>query len=484
MRKILYVAAEAVPFVKTGGLADVAGSLPIALAAEGADVRVVLPEYKEIKEKYGTELEHIYHGELELAWRHKYIGIDRLQQNGVTWYFIDNNDYFFRDYLYGYSDDAERFAYFCRAVLELLPEIDFWPDIIHTNDWHCALINMLLRVSNYSDKRYGAIRTVLTVHNMRYQGLFGREIVEDVLGISGSFFDNGDLEFYGAVNFLKGGLNYADYITTVSRTYAEEIKQSYFGEGLDGLIRERQDVLTGIVNGIDYSLYNPEIDKAITKKYSVDSFSAKKDNLSSLQKELGLPIERTIPMVALVSRLTEQKGIDLIVRIMEELLQQEKMQFVVVGSGEKEYEHWFQELEMHFPDNVSVNIGFSHELAQRVYASASMLLMPSRYEPCGISQLIAMRYGTIPIVRDTGGLSDTVQPFDEATLKGTGFVFKNYNAHELMFAVKKALACFHFEEGRIWNNIVKNAMSSDSGWNKPVAEYIDLYERIIKSFSK
>lgn len=479
MRKVLYVAAEAVPFVKTGGLADVAGSLPVELAAKGVDVRVVLPEYKDIKEKYSAELEHVFHGELELAWRHKYFGIDRLCKDGVTWYFIDNDDYFSRDDLYGYWDDAERFAYFCRAVLLMLPEIDFWPDIIHTNDWHSALINMLLRVSYHNDERYARIKTIFTIHNLKYQGIFGREIVEDVLALDNWFFNKGDLEFNGAVNYMKGGLVYADYITTVSRTYAWEIQYSYYGEGLEGLLKERQNSLFGIVNGIDYSMYDPQTNADIVKNYSVETFENKRDNRVALQRELGLPEDRTVPMVALVSRLTEQKGIDLIVRIIDELLLHEEMQFVMLGNGDKEYEDWFRELAWRFPTKVSANIGFSNALAQRVYASASMLLMPSRYEPCGISQLIAMHYGTIPIVRETGGLSDTVQSYDKYTEKGTGFVFPNYNAHELMFAIKKALACFRRDDGFVWKNIVRNAMQADFSWNKSAEEYIKLYERLI-----
>lgn len=480
MRKILYAAAEAVPFVKTGGLADVAGSLPKVLREQGADIRVVLPEYKEIKEKYAGQLQPLYHGELELAWRHKYFGIDMLVLDGVTYYFVDNDDYFRRDSLYGYDDDAERFAFFCRAVLAMLPVVDFWPDIIHTNDWHTALVSMLLRVSHHSDERYARIRTVFTIHNLKYQGIFGREIVEDVLALDEWFFYNGDLEFNGAVNYMKGGISYADCITTVSRTYAWEIQYSYYGEGLEGLLRQRQDALFGIVNGIDYSVYDPLTDSNLVRNYSVDSFEVKRDNRVALQKQLGLPEDRTMPVVALVTRLTEQKGIDLIVRIMDELLLHEEMQFVMVGTGDKEYEDWFKALAWRFPTKVSANIGFSNELAQRVYASATMLLMPSRYEPCGLSQLIAMRYGTIPVVRETGGLADTVQSYDKNTEEGTGFSFADYNAHELMYTIKKALACFRRDDGFVWQNIIKNAMQADFSWKKSAAEYMKLYNRLVK----
>ena len=475
--KVLYVAAEAVPFAKTGGLADVAGSLPKALKADGMDVRVIMPKYGKIPEEYREKMEHIYDGTIPVYWRNKFVGIDELEYNGVTFYFVDNEEYFNREGFYGYDDDAERFSFFSRAVLNLLPAIDFWPDVIHANDWHTGLVSVLLKLEHAGDERYEKIRTVYTIHNLKYQGVFPKDVMGDTLGLDWKYFNNGDLEFYDAVNFMKGGLIYSDYITTVSRTYAKEIQFEYFGEKLDGLLRQRKDSLFGIVNGIDYDVYNPRTDTNLTETYDVDTLDRKLDNKVALQRQLGLPEGRNIPMVALVSRLVPPKGLDLIVRIMDELLQHEDMQLVVLGTGDKIYEDWFKGLAWRFPKKVSANIRFSNELAQRIYASSEIFLMPSNYEPCGIGQLIALRYGTIPVVRETGGLKDTVQQYDKYTNEGNGFVFPNYNAHELMYAVKKALAMR--KNLQIWQKIIQNAMNADYSWKESAREYKELYEKLI-----
>ncbi len=475
--KVLYVAAEAVPFAKTGGLADVAGSLPKALKADGMDVRVIMPKYGKIPEEYREKMEHIYDGTIPVSWRNKFVGIDELEYNGVTFYFVDNEEYFNREGFYGYDDDAERFSFFSRAVLNLLPAIDFWPDVIHANDWHTGLVSVLLKLEHAGDERYEKIRTVYTIHNLKYQGVFPKDVMGDTLGLDWKYFNNGDLEFYDAVNFMKGGLIYSDYITTVSRTYAKEIQFEYFGEKLDGLLRQRKDSLFGIVNGIDYDVYNPRTDTNLTETYDVDTLDRKLDNKVALQRQLGLPEGRNIPMVALVSRLVPPKGLDLIVRIMDELLQHEDMQLVVLGTGDKIYEDWFKGLAWRFPKKVSANIRFSNELAQRIYASSEIFLMPSNYEPCGIGQLIALRYGTIPVVRETGGLKDTVQQYDKYTNEGNGFVFPNYNAHELMYAVKKALAMR--KNLQIWQKIIQNAMNADYSWKESAREYKELYEKLI-----
>ena len=475
--KVLYVAAEAVPFAKTGGLADVAGSLPKALKADGMDVRVIMPKYGKIPEEYREKMEHIYDGTIPVYWRNKFVGIDELEYNGVTFYFVDNEEYFNREGFYGYDDDAERLSFFSRAVLNLLPAIDFWPDVIHANDWHTGLVSVLLKLEHAGDERYEKIRTVYTIHNLKYQGVFPKDVMGDTLGLDWKYFNNGDLEFYDAVNFMKGGLIYSDYITTVSRTYAKEIQFEYFGEKLDGLLRQRKDSLFGIVNGIDYDVYNPRTDTNLTETYDVDTLDRKLDNKVALQRQLGLPEGRNIPMVALVSRLVPPKGLDLIVRIMDELLQHEDMQLVVLGTGDKIYEDWFKGLAWRFPKKVSANIRFSNELAQRIYASSEIFLMPSNYEPCGIGQLIALRYGTIPVVRETGGLKDTVQQYDKYTNEGNGFVFPNYNAHELMYAVKKALAMR--KNLQIWQKIIQNAMNADYSWKESAREYKELYEKLI-----
>lgn len=474
--KILYVAAEAVPFAKTGGLADVAGSLPKALKADGVDVRVIMPKFGKIPEAYRNAMEHVYDGELPVAWRKKYVGLDKYELDGVTYYFVDNEEYFNREGFYGYDDDAERFSFYSRAVLDLLPEMDFWPDVIHTNDWHAGLVNVFLKLEHMGDARYERIKTVYTIHNLKYQGVFPKDVMPDVLGLDWKYFNNGDLEFYDAVNFMKGGIIYADAITTVSKTYAKEIQYPYFGEHLDGLLRSREQDLSGIVNGIDYDVYNPRTDKYIFETYDEGSLDRKLDNKTELQKSLGLPERRKVPLIAIVSRLVEPKGMDLVVRMMDEILQHEDIQLVVLGTGEKRYEDWFKGLAWRYPKKVSVNIYFSNELAQRIYAGADIFLMPSNYEPCGIGQLIALRYGTIPVVRQTGGLKDTVQQYNKYTQEGNGFVFNNYNAHEMMYALKRALSFYGNYE--IWHKIQLNAVQSDFSWKRSAKEYEALYERL------
>lgn len=474
---VLYVASEAVPFSKTGGLADVAGSLPQALKFEDVDIRVILPKFGKIPEEFRNHMEHIYDGELNVSWRSKFIGVDKYERDGVIYYFIDNEEYFNREGFYGYDDDAERFSFFCRAVLNVIPALDFWPDIIHTNDWHAGLVNVFLKLEHQDDERYQKIRTLYTIHNLKYQGVFPKNVMEDVLGLDWKYFNNGDLEFYDAVNFMKGGLIYADFISTVSRTYAQEIQYEYYGEKLDGLLRSRKDDLYGIVNGIDYDVYNPSTDKNLFETYDVDSYDRKQDNKVALQKYLGLPSARRVPMVALVSRLVSAKGMDLIVRMMDEILQHENIQFVLLGTGDKVFEDWFKGLAWRFPTKVSVNIRFSNELAQRIYAAADIFLMPSNYEPCGIGQLIALRYGAIPVVRETGGLKDTVKQYNKYTQSGNGFVFGSYNAHEMMYALKRALSAYDNYE--IWQEIVKNAMESDYSWTESAKEYRKLYEKLL-----
>ena len=474
--KILYVAAEAVPFAKTGGLADVAGSLPKALKADGVDVRVILPKFGKIPEAYRNAMEHVYDGELPVAWRKKYVGLDKYELDGVTYYFVDNEEYFNREGFYGYDDDAERFSFFSRAVLDLLQAMDFWPDVIHTNDWHAGLVNVFLKLDHMGDARYERIKTVYTIHNLKYQGVFPKDVMPDVLGLDWKYFNNGDLEFYDAVNFMKGGIIYADAITTVSKTYAKEIQYPYFGEHLDGLLRSREQDISGIVNGIDYSVYNPRTDKYIFETYDEESLDRKLDNKIALQKSLGLPERRNVPLIAIVSRLVEPKGMDLVVRMMDEILQHEDIQLVVLGTGEKRYEDWFKGLAWRYPKKVSVNIYFSNELAQRIYAGADIFLMPSKYEPCGIGQLIALRYGTIPVVRQTGGLKDTVQQYNKYTQEGNGFVFENYNAHEMMYALKRALSFYGNYE--IWHKIQFNAVQADYSWKRSAKEYEALYERL------
>lgn len=481
--KVLYVAAEAIPFCKTGGLADVAGTLPKALKEAGVDVRVILPKFGAIPESFRSNMEHIYDGSVNVAWRNKFVGIDKYQLDGVIYYFVDNQEYFYREGFYGYDDDADRFSFFCRAVLNCLEAIDFWPDVINANDWHASLIPVLLKLEHQGDERYEKIKTILTIHNLKYQGIFPKDVMADVLGLDWQYFNNGDLEFYDAVNFMKGGIIYADFVSTVSKTYAQEIQYEYFGEHLDGLLRKRRDDLYGIVNGIDYNAFNPATDRHLFFNYDNNAdkfniFETKCANKEKLQELLGLPKGRKIPMVSMISRLVAAKGLDLVVRMMDELLQHEDFQFVLLGTGDKVYEDWFKGLAWRFPNKVSTNIRFSNELAQRIYASSDIFLMPSNYEPCGIGQLIAMRYGAVPVVRETGGLKDTVQQYDKYSKTGNGFVFSNYNAHEMMYALKRALSTYgNFE---VWSQIEYNGMNADYSWKESAREYKELYEKVMQ----
>lgn len=474
---VLFVASEAVPFIKTGGLADVMGALPKALAAEGVDVRLVIPKYSRIADTYKQNMKTLVTGKVNLAWRQLYYGVDTVTVDGVTVYFIDNEWYFKRQGLYGYGDDAERFAYFCRAVLTMLPKVGFKPDIIHCNDWHTGLLGVFLKQDFYHDPFYQDIKVIYTIHNLKYQGKFNASIMQDVIGLPQELFTNGDLECDGDVNYLKAGLVYADYITTVSPTYAKEITYPYFGEGLDGYIRDHQDKIVGILNGLDQDVYNPATDAHLVEQYTIlDGRAGKRVNKDALRRELGLPVRRGVPMFAIVSRLVEDKGMDLITYIMDELVE-DQVQLVIVGTGDTKYEEAFQQLAGRHPSKVSANILFDEGLAHRVYAAADIFLMPSRYEPCGLSQLIALRYGTIPIVRETGGLKDTVIPYDKYTNSGNGLTFPDFNAHELLFTAKKALG--YYEDSALWSNIVRKAMACDYSWKKSALAYIDLYKKTL-----
>lgn len=478
MLKVLFVASEAVPFIKTGGLADVAGSLPKELQIQGIDVRVVIPKYSNIPEKYTSKMKNIHKGIVNVAWRQQYCGVEYLEYDGIKTYFIDNEQYFKRSELYGYDDDAERFSFFCRAVLDMLPQIDFIPDVVHCNDWHTGLISVILKAEHADSEIYANIRTVYTIHNLKYQGIFGKEIMGDVLGLDWKYYNEGGLECDNCVNFMKGGIVYSDYITTVSDTYAKEIQYQYYGEGLDGLLRERWQDLRGIVNGIDYDIYNPKTDKKIFVNYEQTTIEKKAANKVKLQEQLGLPMRRDVPMLAIVARLVAAKGLDLVAHIIDELVQNEDVQLVVLGTGDKEYEDLFKTLAWHYPTKVSANITFSNDLAHRVYAASDIFLMPSQYEPCGIGQLIALHYGSIPVVRETGGLKDTVQNYNKYAKVGNGFTFPNYNAHEFLFTIKRALG--YYSDSSIWEKIVENAMNSDYSWKQSAKQYKELYHSLKK----
>lgn len=476
--QVLFVASEGVPFVKTGGLADVIGSLPKALIEKGLDARVILPKHKDIPAHFKKKMvlrKKLY---IQLGWRKLYVGIEELKYEGVQYYFIDNEHYFKRDGLYGYGDsfdEAERFAFFSRAVLESLPYLDFQPQIIHLHDWQTALLSLYLKV-NYGEKDiYKNIRTVFTIHNLKYQGIFPREILGDVLDIEEKHFNYDELEYYGRISYIKAGLVYSDYITTVSKTYADEIKHPYFGLGLDGLLRKREKDLFGILNGIDTDVYDPNTDPHIFVKYQEANW--KDQNKLLLQDMLNLPINKDIPVISLISRLVPQKGLDLIIHVLEEILYRD-IQFIVLGTGESKYEHILMDAASRHPGKMSFLLTFDEALSRKIYAASDMFLMPSQFEPCGLGQMIALRYETVPIVRETGGLKDTIQPFNEFTGEGNGFSFTNYNAHDMLFTINRAIDFYHDKNN--WSRIINNLNQEDYSWNKSAKEYINLYHRLLQ----
>lgn len=472
--KIWFVAAEAAPFIKTGGLADVIGALPKALLHDGHDVRVALPKYRDIPATYMDQMEHLGSVEVPVGWRKQYGGVEYLKWDGVPVYFIDNEYYFGREGVYGHWDDGERFAFLNRAALEVLPLIDFSPDIIHCHDWHTAMIPLLLR-EHYHEAFYNGTHTVFTIHNLLYQGIFPAEVLGDLLGLPYSYFTPEGVEYHGNVSFMKAGLVFADHVTTVSPTYAEEIKTEYYGYGLDPLLRSLGHRLTGIVNGVDTQLYDPGTDQEIASRYRGD-LQAKRANKPLLQKELGLPEAPDVPLISMVTRLVEPKGLDLVTRVLDEWLHFDEVQFVLLGTGDYAYEDWFWKAAKRHPDKLAVEIRFSDALSRRIYAGSDIFLMPSHFEPCGISQLLALRYGTIPVVRETGGLNDTVRAYNEFTGEGNGFTFHNFNAHDMLYTLRRALDFYKRPEH--WEKIVNNAWSGDYSWNTSARQYAEIYRQL------
>ncbi|MBQ9000200.1 MAG: glycogen synthase GlgA [Clostridium sp.] len=474
--KVLFAASEAHPFIKTGGLGDVMGALPKSLAKLGVDVRVVIPKYKNIKDELKQKLQFVKWFTVSVGWRNQYCGIFQYQYKGVIYYFIDNEYYFNRDGLYGYFDDGERFAFFNRAVLEFIKQIDWQPDLINCNDWQTGMVPVLLNLEYKKDEFYSKIKTVFSIHNLLFKGSFSPKVLPELFGYDYMPLVNGSVELDGSVSFLKGGLNYCDQITTVSNTYAEEIKTPQYGEGLDGFLRSKSYYLMGIVNGIDYEEFNPQDDKLIFKNFNINSIDNKVQNKLSLQRELGLPQKKDTPMIGLISRLTHQKGCDLIVNMIDRLLQRD-IQLVILGTGDYWYEETFKNLQYRYPDKVSANIKFDNTLAHKIYAATDMFLMPSLFEPCGLGQLIALRYGSIPIVRETGGLKDTISPYNQYNGVGNGFGFKNFNSNELMQIIEYALTIYN--DKNAWNNIIRQAMNSDNSWEKSAMQYKWLYEGVV-----
>ncbi len=467
---ILFAASEAVPFAASGGLADVIGSLPAAIRNKGHECRVVIPLYKSIRPELRAQMTFLTNITVDVSWRKQYCGIFTALWNGMTYYFIDNEYYFGRDGLYGFYDDCERYVFFSRAVLEMLRCIDFHPDIIHANDWQTALISVFYQVFYKYQQGYQNIKNIFTIHNIQYQGSYGREVLNEVMGIP--LYHIGILEYDGAINMMKGAIEAADKITTVSPSYAWEILDPYYAHGLDRILVNKQYKLCGILNGIDTDLYNPETDNLIAEKFSAASPSGKKACKEALLSELALQ-EGDEPVIGIVTRFVSHKGIDLIRYVFEDILNL-GYKFAILGSGEKIYEDFFSEMQWRYPDRVSVTLGFQPDLAKKIYAGADMFLMPSQSEPCGLAQMISMRYGTAPIVRETGGLRDSVK--DNGNGDGNGFTFRTYNAHDMLNACERAKTCYDNPEE--WKSLVHRAMTSDYSWNTSADAYIGLYKEL------
>lgn len=480
MKKVLFVASEGVPFIKTGGLADVVGSLPKCLDKQYFDVRVMIPRYTCMKREMQEKLSYVTHFYMDFNWHEEYVGVLTAEVDGVTYYFIDNEHYFsgFKPYGDNVLFEIEKYAYFSKAALSALPLIDFQPDIIHCHDWQTGLVPVYMKERFRGNPFFWNMKSIMTIHNLKFQGKWDVKAVKNITGLPDYYFTPDKLEAYKDANLLKGGLVYADAITTVSDTYAEEIKTEFYGEGLNGLLIARANDLRGIVNGIDYDEFNPATDKYIEFPYDAVNFRKEKvKNKRALQKQLNLAQDDRKMMIGVVSRLTDQKGFDLIAYIMDELCQ-DNIQLVVLGTGEERYENMFRHFDWKYADKVSANIYYSEDLSHKIYASCDAFLMPSLFEPCGLSQLMALRYGTVPIVRETGGLKDTVIPYNEYENTGTGFSFANYNAHEMLRTIRYAEQIY-YDKKREWNKIVDRGMAADFSWHVSANKYQEMYDWLI-----
>ena len=472
--KVLFVTSEALPFMATGGLGDVSGSLPRALRERLIGCRVVMPLYDCIPQNLRDQMKFITSLSVPVSWRRQYCGVFEAKAGGVIYYLIDNQYYFKRGDMYGHYDDAERFAFFSRAVLEMLPYIDFKPDIIHCNDWQTALTPTYYSLFYAGREGYENIKTIFTIHNIQYQGKYGMELLNDVLGISDS--DRAVLEYDGCVNFMKGAIETANKVTTVSPTYAHEILDPWYSYGLDGILKEREWKLCGILNGIDTDIYDPATDKAIFANYSAEKPGNKVKNKLELQKHMGLPEREDVPVIGMVSRLTNQKGFDLVRETLDKLLYENDVQVILLGSGDWQYESFFKEVQTRYPQKFSNYIGFVPDLARKIYAGSDMFLMPSKSEPCGLSQMVALRYGSIPIVRETGGLKDSVMDSGDGT--GNGFTFGSYNSGDMYYTIQRALDGYSNKKG--WQILVKRALECDNSWGNSANQYIRMYKALIK----
>lgn len=473
--KVLFVSSEVSPYAKSGGLGDVAGSLPKALQENGVDVRVVFPKYRTIKDKFLTSCEYLTSFDVSLDWRTQKADVFRMRGEVPT-YMIGNDFYFSRAGYYGYGDDNERFAFFCKAAIEFLDFIDFVPDVIHCNDWQTGPVCLYVKDVYSKITCFSKIKTLFTIHNLQYQGMFPRDTIR-MMGLDeGYYFTNDKLEYYNMASYMKAGLLYSDAISTVSRTYAYEVQTPQYGYGLDGVLRCRSDKLFGIVNGIDYELNNPATSTKIYANFDADNMAGKAENKRRLQEELGLPQRAEVPVISIISRLADQKGINLVLQAAYDLLNKD-VQLVILGTGEYHYENMFRDLAYRYPDKVSANILFDDTLAQKIYAASDMFLMPSLFEPCGLGQLFAMSYGTVPVTRTTGGLVDTVSHFNPETGEGNGFQFQDYDAGGLLWAINQALETYYDKDQ--WNKVVQNAIRTRFSWEDSAKKYIEVYEKIV-----
>ena len=474
--KILYAASEAVPFCKTGGLADVAGSLPAALAAQGADVAVVLPLYQKVKEKFSDQLHFECYDYVDLAWRHSYCGLFSMERDGVTWYFLDNEQYFRRPELYGYMDDGERFGFFSRAVVRMLPHLRFWPEVIHCNDWQTALVPIYLKDDSVREERFRSIRTVLSIHNIEYQGRYGRQTLGDLFGLDHGWADDGTILMDGDVNLLKGAILCADAVNAVSPTYANELKMPYFAHRLDGIMRRCGYKLSGVLNGIDVKRYDPAADPHIAVNYSAADMAGKQADKAELQKLMGLRQEPYVPIVGIVSRLVSHKGLDLVCEVLHDMMEL-PLQMVILGKGDRKYEEFFQWAAQQYSGRMAVRLDYNEELSMAIYAGADLFLMPSKSEPCGLSQMIAMRYGTVPIVRETGGLKDTVTPYEAWRDSGNGFTFANYASSDMLYVIREAVYLYK-DYPDAFARLRARAMACDFSWARSAGEYLHIYSAV------
>jgi len=474
--KILFAASEGVPYVKSGGLGDVIGSLPPSLVSEDTEVSVVLPLYDAVPQEVRERLTFITSVYVPVAWRSQYCGIFKLEENGVTWYFIDNEYYFRRGTLYGAYDDGERFSFFSRAVLTLIGTLGEKPEVIHCHDWQTALVPVFLRTVYANDPAYAGIKTVFTIHNIEYQGRFGRDIMENVLGLPYELFDNGAMRQDGDVNLLKSAIIFADKVTTVSPTYAEEIKTAAYGHGLESVLNREAHKLSGIINGIDMNI-SPKNDPRIFKNYTDRSLKNKKENKDAVREFVNLPVRDDVPLIAMVTRLVKHKGMDLVCEVLDRILDMD-VQVVVLGSGDWQYEQFLRDKAWQYPTKLAVNIGFNADLAQKFYAGADIFLMPSQSEPCGLAQMIAMHYGTIPVVRETGGLRDTVIPYNKYTNQGLGFSFSQYDSNDMFNILCDAIALWN-DDRTSWEKMMRRGMKFDFSWSSSAEKYKELYRELI-----